>query len=182
METVNYRGLMDKVGVEPYVFKSGKHKDMLSGMRSTNEIPADEHALVQALIDQTFDQFKQVVTDGRDSAYEKNKDSKAKGKPLAPDWKDYADGRVVSGDQALQLGLVDELGDFDDAVDQTLKIAKIENANQVEYRETYDFSNFLRIFGQSEITRRAAVKLDLGFELPRLQMGEPYFLYMPTAD
>ncbi len=182
METVNYRGLMDKIGVEPYVFKSGKHKDMLSGMRSTNEIPADEHALVQGLIDQTFDQFKQVVTDGRNSAYEKNKDSKDKGQPLASDWKDYADGRVVSGDQALQLGLVDELGDFDDAVDQALKIAKIENANQVEYHETYDFSNFLRIFGQSEVTRGAAVKLDLGFELPRLQMGEPYFLYMPTAD
>ncbi|HXC37265.1 MAG TPA: signal peptide peptidase SppA, partial [Candidatus Acidoferrales bacterium] len=179
METVNYRGLMDKIGVEPYVFKSGKYKDMLSGMRETNEIPAGEHAMVQGLIDQTFDKFKQVVADGRDAAHEKNKDE---GQPLASDWKDYADGRVVSGDQALQLGLVDELGGFDDAVDRAERIANIKNANLIEYRETYDISNFLRLFGQSEATHAGSVKLDLGFEPPRLQMGEPYFLYMPTAD
>ncbi|HEV2331107.1 MAG TPA: signal peptide peptidase SppA [Verrucomicrobiae bacterium] len=179
METINYRGLMDKIGVEPYVFKSGKYKDMLSGMRETNEIPAGEHAMVQGLIDQTFGKFKQVVADGRDAAHEKNKDE---GQPLAPDWKDYADGRVVSGDQALQLGLVDELGGFDDAVDRAKKIAGIKNANLIEYRETYDISNFLRLFGQSGATHVGSVKVDLGFELPRLQMGEPYFLYMPTAD
>jgi protease IV len=181
METINYRGLMDKIGVEPYVFKSGKYKDMLSGMRSTNEIPQGEHAMVQGLIDQTFDRFKQVVGDGRDAAHEKNKDE---GQPLAPDWKDYADGRVLSGDQALKLGLVDELGDFQDAVDRAEKIAGISHngANLVEYRETYDISNFLRLFGQSELTHAGAVKLDLGFEPPRLEMGEPYFLYMPTAD
>jgi protease-4 len=179
MESVNYRGLMDKLGVEPYIFKSGKYKDMLSGMRSTNEIPPGEHAMVQGLIDETFDRFKQVVADGRDAAYKKNKDE---GQPLASDWKDYADGRVVSGDQALQLGLVDELGDFQDAVDRAQKIAGISNANLIEYRETYDISNFLRLFGQSEATHAGSVKLDLGFEPPRLEMGEPYFLYMPTAD
>jgi protease IV len=179
METVNFRGLMDKVGVEPYVFKSGKFKDMLSGMRSTNEIPAGEHAMVQGLIDQTFARFKQVVADGRDAAHAKNK---GEGQPLVSDWKDYADGRVLSGDQALQLGLVDELGDFQDAVDRAKKIAGIPNANLIEYRETYDISNFLRLFGQSETTHARDVKVDLGFELPRLQMGEPYFLYMPIAD
>jgi protease IV len=179
MEAINYRGLMDKVGVEPYVFKSGKYKDMLSPMRETNEIPAGEHAMVQGLIDQTFAQFKQVVADGRDAAHEKNKDE---GQPLAPDWKDYADGRVVSGDQALALGLVDELGNFDDAVDRAQKIAGIKDANLIEYRETYDISNFLRMFGQSGATHVGSVKVDLGFDLPRLEMGEPYFLYMPTAD
>ena len=179
METVNYRGLMDKIGVEPYVFKSGKYKDMLSGMRETNEIPAGEHAMVQGLIDETFGRFKQVVADGRDAAHEKNKDE---GKPLASDWKDYADGRVLSGDQALQLGLVDELGVFQDAVDRAKKITGISNANLVEYRETVDLSSFLRLFGQSGETHAGTVKLDLGFEPPRLQLGEPYFLYMPTAD
>lgn len=183
METVNYRGLMDKIGVEPYVFKSGKYKDMLSGMRSTNEIPPGEHEMVQGLIDETFDRFKDVVQDGRDSAYDKNKDSKDKGQPLASDWKDYADGRVLSGDQALKLGLVDELGDFQDAVNRAKKIAGISGAaNLVEYRETYDISNFLRLLGQSGETHVGSVKLDLGFEPPRLEMGEPYFLYMPTAD
>jgi protease-4 len=181
METINYRGLMDKIGVEPYVFKSGKYKDMLSGMRSTNEIPPGEHEMVQGLIDETYGKFKSVVEDGRDAAHDKNKDE---GEPLAPDWKDYADGRVLSGNQALQLGLVDELGDFQDAVDRAKKIAGIqnENVNLIEYHETYDISNFLRLFGQSGATHVGSVKVDLGFEPPKLEMGELYFLYMPMAD
>jgi len=178
METINYRGLMDKIGVAPYVFKSGKYKDMLSGMRSTNEIPPGEQAMVQGLIDETFTQFKHVVADGRGAAHEKNHDE---GQPLAPDWTNYADGRVVSGTEALNLGLVDELGDFDDAVARAEKIADIENANLVEYQETYDISNFLHLFGQSE-EARSQIKLDLGFDAPKLEAGQLYYLYLPTTD
>jgi protease IV len=171
LETINYRDLMDKIGVEPYVFKSGKYKDMLSGMRSTNEIPAGEHAMVQNLIDQTYDQFKDVVVAGRDAAHEKNKNE---GRPLALDWTNYADGRVLSGTQAYDLGFVDQLGDFQDAVDRAKQIAHIHSANLIEYRERYDISNFLRLLGQTELSHN--VKLDLGFELPKLQAGEMYFL------
>ncbi len=172
METINFRGLMDKIGVEPYVFKSGKYKDMLSGMRSTNEIPAGEHAMVQNLIDQTFDQFMHVVVAGRDAAHEKNK---SEGRALAQDWSNYADGRVLSGTQAYDLGFVDQLGDFQDAVNRTKQIAHIQTANLVEYRERYNISNFLRLLGQSELSPHN-FKLDLGMDLPRLQAGEMYFL------
>jgi protease-4 len=89
----------------------------------------------------------------------------------------YADGRVVSGSQALDLGLVDELGDFDDAVDRALEIAGIKDANLVEYREHYDLSNFLSMFGQS--SQAHDIKLDLGVEAPKLQTGLMYFLYEP---
>ena len=115
----NYRGLMDKVGVAPMTFKSGKFKDMLSGERSTNEIPPEEHAMVQGLIDETYEKFKDVVATAA-AAHELNK---KEGKALAHDWDDYADGRVLSGSQALKLGLVDEFGDFDDAVEREEKIA-----------------------------------------------------------
>ena len=57
----NYRGLMDKVGLAPVTYKSGKYKDMLSGERSTNEIPAEEREMVQGLIDETYRKFKNVV-------------------------------------------------------------------------------------------------------------------------
>jgi protease IV len=177
METVNYRGLMDKIGVEPYVFKSGKYKDMLSGMRETNEIPAGEHAMVQSLIDDTYQKFKDVVRDGRDAAHQKNGDE---GKALAPDWEDYADGRVVSGEQALQLGLVDGLGDFDDAVSRAEKIAHIHNANLIEYREHYDIGNFLSMFGQS--SQSHDIKLDLGVDIPKLQAGALYFLWQAPGN
>lgn len=181
METVNYRGLMDKIGVEPVVFKSGKYKDMLSGMRETNEIPDGERAMVQDFINQTYGQFKGVVADGRKAAYGKSKSYKDECQPLSEDWTNYADGRILSGDQALKLGLVDEIGDFQAAVDRAESIANIHNANLIEYNETYDISNFLHLFGQSSQAARG-VKLDLGFDLPKMQAGECYFLYMPSAD
>ncbi len=179
METVNYRGLMDKIGVAPYVFKSGKYKDMLSPMRETNEIPAGEQAMVQDFINQTYGQFKKVVANGRNTAHEKNKDE---GQPLSEDWTNYADGRILSASQAMQLGLVDEIGDFQAAVDRAKKIAGISDAKLIEYQESYDISNFLHLFGKSDIRPPAAVKLDIGFDAPKLRMGEPYFLYMPMSD
>jgi protease IV len=172
MHGINYRGLMDKVGVAPMTFKSGKYKDMLSPDRSTNDIPPEEKAMVQALIDETFQKFKSVVRTGRAEAHEKNKNE---GRALAFDWQDYADGRVLSGSQALSLGFVDQLGDFDDAVDRAEQIAHIPDANLIEYRERYDISDFLSMFGQTGAAHD--IKLDLGLDIPKLRAGCMYFLY-----
>jgi protease-4 len=172
MHGYNYRGLMDKVGVVPMTFKSGLYKDMLSPDRSTNDIPPGEHAMVQSLIDETYQKFKGVVADGRKQAHDKNK---TEGKALADNWADYADGRVLSGSQALNLGFVDELGDFDAAVDRTEKITHIADANLVEYRERYDISDFFSMFGQSGEAHD--IKLDLGLDIPKLREGCMYFLW-----
>ena len=64
METFNYRGLMDKVGLDPVVYKSGMYKDMLSGSREPAEIPDDEKQMVQSLINEAYEKFKSVVEDG----------------------------------------------------------------------------------------------------------------------
>lgn len=177
MEGMNYRGLMDKVGVSPVVYKSGKFKDMLSPFRETNEIPVEEHAMVQALVNDTYEKFKSIVATGRDAAHDVNK---KEGHALADNWADFADGRVVSGKQALDLGLVDELGDFDAAVDCAEKIAGIHNANLVEYQERYDISNFLSMFGQSGQARD--IKINLGVDLPKLQAGSMYFLWQAPEN
>jgi protease-4 len=170
----NYRGLMDKVGLEPVTYKSGKFKDMLSGERATNEIPPEEHAMVQSLIDETYGQFTNVVNEGRNAAHEANK---KEGRGLATNWLAFADGRVVSGREALDHGFVDELGNFDDSVDRALKIAHIEDCNLVEYREHYDLSDFLSMFGQS--SEAHDIKLQLVTEAPKLRPGLLYFLYQP---
>jgi protease-4 len=167
----NDRGLMDKLGVTPMTYKSGKFKDMLSGERATNEIPAEEHEMVQGLINETYEKFKEVVYEGRSAAHDLNK---KEGKALAADWEDYADGRVVSGKQALDLGLVDELGNFDDAVDRAEKLAHIRDSNLIEYREHYDISDLFSMFGQS--SRAHDLKLSLGIEPPKLQAGLLYYL------
>jgi protease IV len=187
LSTWNYRGLMDKVGVRPQTFKSGKYKDMLSGSRdpdtitqeerdmvqalvNPDTITQEERDMVQALVNETYGKFTNVVATSRVRANQKNKD---KGHALSPDWADYADGRVLSGTEALRLGFVDELGTFEDAVKRTKAIAGIRNANLIEYQQRYDLSDLFRLFGQAD---GKVVKVDLGMEAPKLQAGHLYFL------
>ena len=174
MHSYNYRGLLNKVGVRPEVFKSGRFKDMLSGEKNEDEIQPEEKQMVQALIDETFDRFKKVVAEGREYAGEQNG---AEGRKLADNWTDYADGRVLSGKQAYELGFVDELGNFDTAVERARELARIHDANLVQYERPFDLGNLFRLFGETE---SHAVKIDLGVQLPKLQVGRLYFL-SPTV-
>jgi len=174
MHTYNYRGLMDKVGVAPLVFKSGKHKDMLSGERMPGDIPDDERPMVQALIDETYGQFKHIVRQGRADAFKQNDGA---GKALSDDWEDYADGRILSGRQALENGFVDQLGNFQVAVDAAKHIAGIKNADLVQYQERYDLGDFLRLFNR---TQTPAIKVDLGMDGLKIESGQLYFL-APTS-
>lgn len=174
MSTWNYRGLMSKVGIRPVTYKSGRFKDMLSGSREPDEIPAEERAMVQSLIDETYAKFRSVVADGRDAAYQENEKASQAGRKLAPNWREYADGRILSGKEAHELGFVDQVGDYDDAVEQAADLAGITgNFNVIEYRMIYDLGDFLRMFGKTEAR---AVKVDLGMELPKIEAGHLYFL------
>jgi protease-4 len=173
----NYRGLMDKVGLTPEVYKSGKFKDMLSPERKPEDIPPEERQMVQHLIDETYARFKQVVQDGRSQAHQKNKSNADKGRALAEDWAKYADGRVLSGKEAYDLGFVDQLGNFQEAVKRAKILAGLggnANANLIQFQQRIDFGDFLRMFGKSQAP--PVVKLDLGVETPKLQVGQLYFL------
>lgn len=170
MHSWNYRGLMNKVGLAPQTYKSGKFKDMLSGERNPEEIPPEEKAMVQGLIDETYQKFRSVVAEGRKAAAAKNK---GEGRELSDEWANYADGRVLSGTEAQKLGFVDQLGNFEDAVKRAKSIAGIKDANLVEYQQHFDLSDFFRMFGKTE-TR--AIKVDLGMDPPKLQAGQLYFL------
>lgn len=166
----NYRGLMDKVGIRPYTYKSGRFKDMLSGSRDPSEIPPEERQMLQALIDEVFARFKQVVAEGRRAAAEAND---PEGRRLVSNWEDYADGRVLSGNEAYKLGFVDELGNFDTAKARALKLAGVSRANFVRYQRRLTFADLFPLFGEG---RTRTVKVDWGFELPRLEPGQMYFL------
>jgi protease-4 len=161
---------MDKVGLSPVTFKSGKYKDMLSGSRPPDSITEEERAMVQSLINETYGKFTNVVSTGRESARERNK---SKGRALSESWPDYADGRILSGTEAFKLGFVDELGTFEDAVKRAKSIAGISKANLIEYQQRFDISDLFRLFGKSE---SKVVKVDLGMDVPRLQAGQLYFL------
>jgi protease-4 len=99
MQTTNLEELYDKIGMDQEIFKSGPYKDMGS---SDRPVTPEERAIFQAMVDDIYNQFVDVVARGR------HKD--------VAEVKALADGRVYTGRQAKELGLVDQLGDFHDAV------------------------------------------------------------------
>lgn len=99
MAGLNFKGLMEKHGVRMVSYQSGKNKDIMAFWRDPRP---DEIELMQAMIDDAYGQFVTAVADNRGIPREK----------LLP----IADGRVLLGTQAKELGLVDHLGGFRDAV------------------------------------------------------------------
>lgn len=98
---MNFKGLADKLGVQPQVVKSGLFKDIASPYRPMTD---EERKILQGLIDDSYDQFVNAVATGR--------------KMKVDDVKKIADGRIYSGRQAKKNGLVDELGSYQDALDE----------------------------------------------------------------
>ncbi|MGV3772400.1 MAG: signal peptide peptidase SppA [Verrucomicrobiales bacterium] len=171
MHSINYRGLMDKVGVQPQVFKSGKFKDMLSGSKRPEDVDPAEKEMVQEMIMETYNKFKDVIRNGRTVAAKKNG---SEGKALAENWEEYADGRILTGRKAYDLGFVDQLGNFEIAVQSARKIAGISgNAHLIRYQEPFDLSKMFSLFGKTDAK---TIKIDVGIDFPRLQAGQLYFL------
>jgi protease-4 len=116
-QMTNLEELMEKVGVEVVVIKSGIHKDEGSPFREMTE---EEKAIWQAIIDEAYGQFVAIVAEGRDLPEEKVRE--------------IADGRVYTGKQAMELGLVDELGNLPEAIDRAAELGGIEGEPRlVEY-------------------------------------------------
>ena len=178
MHGYNFRGLMDKVGVRPEVFKSGKFKDMLSPDKREEDISAEEREMVQSMVNETFDKFKSIVAEGRGAAAKKNAGAGDAGRALVDNWAQYADGRILSGKEALNKGFVDELGNLDTAVARAEKLAKISGANLIEYQPVFDLGDLFGLFGQSAQAQSEArtLKIDVGFDAPKLQLGRMYFM------
>ena len=170
LHSFNYRGLMDKVGLQPVVFKSGRFKDMLSGSKKPEEQDPAEKEMIQSMIMETYQKFKTVIAEGRAQASKRNN---GKGRTLASNWADLADGRVLTGKQAFDNGFVDELGNFETALATTKRLAGITgDARLIRYVEPFDLGSLFSMFGKSE----SKLTIDVGLQIPKLEAGRPYFL------
>ncbi len=107
-EWVNYADLMQWAKVKDIVFKTGDFKDTGSGTRALTE---DEKKYLQGLIDDMYVQFVEAVASGR--------------KLDLQEVRSLADGRVFTGRDAKARKLIDEIGNFQDAVDLTAKLVGI---------------------------------------------------------
>jgi len=117
-EYPNIEELMKKVGLRSEVMKSGRFKDLGN---PTREMTVEERKILQDLIDNIHMQFIRDVALGRGRTVEEIE-------PLA-------DGRVFTGEQAKENGLVDRLGSFEDALDRAAELAGIEGKPVIIYPE-----------------------------------------------
>lgn len=132
VEFMNAEELLAKIGLKGYVVKSGQFKDTGSPLR---KMTAEETKLLQDVINDVNSQFIRAVADGRHMKVE--------------DVALIADGRIFSGAQAKEKGLVDRLGDLTDAVNLSAELAGIKGKPYVIYPERKGISVWKAVFGET---------------------------------
>jgi protease-4 len=158
IQTLNYEQLFNKIGLSAVVFKSGKFKDMLNGARP---ITPEERELVQSFIMKTYDRFLGIVAKERNPPAETLRNG-------------IADGRILSGRDALEHKLIDGLGQLEDAYAKARELGEAPDAKVVKYGPPSGLGRLFRLLtsgGDSKIELRLPDQLT-----PKLESGRAYFL------
>lgn len=160
----NLERLLEKVGVSFKVIKSGPYKDILAFDRETTPV---EERILQDLIDSSYGQFVATVAKGRGLDEETVRS--------------FADGRVFTGEQALELGLVDRLGTEEDARRWAAELAGLD-PDKTECFNIEEPKPFINRFipGRSQMESKSFADIafnSLQFELAT--SGLPLWLYRP---
>jgi protease-4 len=136
---LNYQEAFNSLGLEQRVFKSGEFKDIGSPVR---ELSDEEEQILQSIVDQAYEGFVDVIVEGRDLPRD--------------EVLELADGRVYTGQQALDVGLVDELGSLDEALIGAREMAGLpEDALVVRYSATPGFLDLLQASVESQQQQQA---------------------------
>jgi protease-4 len=128
LEFGNLEGLFEKLGVKLQVIKSGAHKDIGSPARP---LTIEERQMLQASINDAYNQFTDAVSQGRRMPIEKVKA--------------LADGRIFTGRQALAAGLVDQLGNSRDAIKLAIDMADLPENPQIYTDETHSLLSMMQL-------------------------------------
>ncbi|MBF0225335.1 MAG: signal peptide peptidase SppA [Desulfobacterales bacterium] len=133
MAYTNFKELLDKIGLVPVVIKSGEYKDVGSPVRDLTE---KDKAILQSLATVIHNQFISDVAAGRKMEIEKVTE--------------IADGRIFSGAEAKDLGLVDKIGNFEDAVEWAGRLGGIKGEIVAVYPKQ-DKLSFLKYLAESSV-------------------------------
>lgn len=120
MQFTQLKGLYDKIGLEHQVIKSGEFKDTGSPFRGLTE---KEQAVLQATVDDVYNQFVDTILEARNSLLNRS------------EIVELADGRIFSGQQALDSKLLDQLGNLPDAIELAAELANIDGKPKVVRKE-----------------------------------------------
>jgi protease-4 len=158
IQTLNYEQLFNKIGLASVVFKSGKFKDLLNGARP---MTPEEREYVQNFVMKTYDKFLGIVAKERNLPADQLRNT-------------IADGRILSGKEAVDYKLVDALGQIEDAFAKAKELGGAPNAAIVKYGPAFSLSRFLRMLGRAGDNK---IELTLPHQLmPALESGHAYYL------
>lgn len=143
MSLYNASGLMKLVGVASNPIKSGPNKDIGNPAR---DMTPEERAILQGMVDSFYNQFVQVVVRGRGLPEERVRV--------------LADGRVYTGLDAKNLGLIDEIGYLEDAIQAAMDLACIKDARIIAYDHCHGYRGSIYA-GIPNIPSQINVKLDI---------------------
>ncbi|MFH1619936.1 MAG: signal peptide peptidase SppA [bacterium] len=152
----NVEGLFKKIGIRSEVIKSGKHKDIGSFTRGMTD---EEREILQSLIDDAYSQFFTAVSEGR-------KMSESRLRPLA-------DGRIFSGRQALEAGLVDKLGGSREAADVAGELGGLGR----DPRIIREGDAWEQIFGILDLGFSGALSMSSGLKQLLPELSQPRLEY-----
>ena len=160
IQSFGYGTAMEKIGLTKRVFRSGAFKDTLSGPR---EMTPEETGYMQKMVMQTYERFVGIVSVARNIPLEELKNG-------------IADGRVISGADAVDLKLVDRTGYLEDAWQEARDLAGIKDAAVVKYSRPAPLFSLPSILSKaSPLTQR--LEIDIADRLlPRLHPGRCYLL------
>ncbi len=126
----NLKKLFDKYGIGMNVIKSGKHKDILSSHR---DVTPEERKLLQELIDSSYNRFIKDVALGRNMNESE----------IIP----VADGRIMDGETALEHGLIDAIGTFEDSIYKAKELAGLDENAPVYEEVSSPLDNVMNLLG-----------------------------------
>jgi len=160
MESINFAELAENYGVHFNTIKSGKHKDILSPSR---EMTNEEEQILQSMIDEMYDEFVDVIVDGRGMSEDVVRE--------------LGDGRVYTGNQAKENGLVDEVGSLKDTIEAMTEDYGLDDPQIVQYDSF--FGQKLSVFGLNvqKLFTGKQTELDRVIELMQ-QSDKPRAMYI----
>lgn len=161
MQSINIAELAEDLGIHEEVIKSGPYKDIMS---VTREMTDDEREILQELIDESYELFVDVIDNGRenlsrDEVYE------------------LADGRIYSGSQALDAGLIDGLGHFEDVLDEIREDIGRGDLDVVEYESHFGLPSLFSVTARNVFSDQLEI---IGIKEWMQQNQGPQLLYLYT--
>ena len=132
----NLADLYEKLGIKVEVFKRGEFKDILSEARERTD---EEKAMLDGLVADSYDSFLNKVAQGREMELDQVKE--------------LAEGKIYSGKKAQEVGLVDETGDFDQAVAVAKELVGLEEVKVVEYSTVSLWDSFFGGMGLGVLSK-----------------------------